>query len=368
MSRDALNIKVAMAVPGTGPCGISDYAQKLQAHYPGMMTLFTAPVFEARGFDLLHVQYEPTLFRKERKTLFPDLMRGNRRIKRVVTVHEVYEKNPFIAPRPETPGLLGALSRARYDFSHSLELSEEGFARKGFFADRVVVHTRHAKAILTRKGCPAEKIEVIPFPVYRHPPARGTPLGWKKIPQEMKVVLMFGFISPVVDFETVLKAMHAHKERCVLVLAGCGRRREDKPLEDALEALVSKEGLTDCVRRTGYVPEECLDFLFNRADVFVSAPRFKSSSASLAHALGSGLPIVAPDLPHVQEINAEANCIRTFRPGDPVDLAEKINTLLEAETHQDVKERILNYAGNHSMEKFAADNASVYRRAIEDRH
>jgi glycosyltransferase involved in cell wall biosynthesis len=361
-------MKVAMLVPGIGPCGIHDYTLRLQNRFPGQMDLFHATCFEAGDHDLLHVQFEPTLFRLGRKSLFPALMRKNHRLKKVVTVHEAYEVNPFIAPRPSVTGLLGFLKRAKYDFLHGLERLEESFARHDFYADAVIVHTVYAKALLARKGCSPEKIHVLPHPVFDHPPPQGTPLGWKNISEGKKMLLVFGFISPAVDYAAVLRAMRSLQTRCCLVIAGGARRPEDRPLEADLDELIRKEGLAEAVQRIPYVPEDCLSFLFRRADVFISASRFKTSSGSLAHALGECLPAVASDLPYIREINAEVNCLKTYRPGDAEDLAAKILELLDPGTHAEVQKRLRQYADLHSLARFAESHASIYRGLLEGCH
>jgi glycosyltransferase involved in cell wall biosynthesis len=357
-----------MVVPENGPCGIGDYARRLETAMSGAIRVIHDPLFNARDFDILHVQYEPALFRHGRKSRFPALMRKNSRIKRVVTVHEAYEKNPFIAPRPCQKGLLGFLKKLRYDYRHDLEIFEASFPRRDFFADAVIVHTRDAKAILTRQGCHAERMFTLPHPVFDHAPALNAPPGWKNPPEDKKTLLWFGFISPAVDFDTLFGALKILKDRCYLVLAGSTRRPEDKAMVPDLEKRVQAEGLSGHVQWTGYVAEECLSFLFSRADVFVSTPRFKTASGSLSHALGEGLPIAAPDLPYVREINAEGNGIKTYAPGDPCDLARQITALLDAGTHQEYGRRLRRYAARHTLTNFAEDHAAIYGRLLESSH
>ncbi len=358
-------MKIAMVVPESGPCGIGDYTRRLVELMPEQVDLICTQVANANSHDILHVQYEPVLFRKKRKSLFPTLMRWNHNLKKVVTVHEAYHVNPFIAERPVEKGLIGFLKRIKYDFRHSLELYEESFAKRDFYSDAVIVHTRNAKAVLMRKGCHQEKIHVIPHPVFSHPPARKAPRGWKKIPEDKKILLLFGFISPAVDYETILKALKCVQDRCFLVIAGSTRRPEDRGLEDALVKKIQDEGVENSVHLTGYVEEECLSFLFSRSDIFISAPRFKTASGSLSHALGECIPVVAPDMQHVREINAEINCINTYEPGNFKELSKKIEELLDPSIYAEFVNRLKVYSGNHSITSFIENQTVIYRRVLE---
>lgn len=364
--KSGLEARIAMITPGTGPCGICDYAARLEGAYSGTLHIIREPLFEALGYDVVHVQYEPSLFRQGRSTFFPEVMRKNQERKRVVTVHEAYEVNPFIAPRPVDGGLIQSLKQRLYDHRHQLENQEIAFARHNFFADVVVVHTKQAKSVLTRQGCNPEKILVLPHPVFGHPAEKQPPLGWVDVPSGRKLLLWFGFISPAVDFDALLGAMKLLKDRCFLILAGGFRRTEDRTLEHQVDERIVREGLSDSVRHIGFVPEECLSFLFEKADVFVSCPKFKTASGSLAHALAEALPSVAPDLPHVREINAEVNCVRAYVPGEAGSLAENITLLLDSETHAEYRRRLRDYADYHTLRRFAEDHAAIYRRLLEE--
>ena len=352
---------IQLVIPFCEQCGIHDYAVLLAEHLPGA-GIRHALNSASPACDVLHVQYEPTLFRQGRKNRFPVLKECVARA-RVVTVHEVYESNPFIAPLPQGPGPMGALRRLKYRLIHRLEFLEESFAAQDFFAHAILVHTRAAKALLVAKGASPDKIHVLPHPVFPLPPGTA-PLP--SSPGGPRTILVFGFLSPANDYGLLLDAFTRVRERARLVIAGTVRRPEDKGLEEKLALDIARRGLTDRVKRTGYVESGKLAALFSCADLFVSPARVKTGSGTLARALGAGLPVIAADLPHVREINNEvADCIAAYPAGDPAALAACLSTLLDDTAARAARERVQAYARKHSLAAFAEAHVQLYRRLLE---
>ncbi|MFH0918772.1 MAG: glycosyltransferase family 4 protein [Fibrobacterota bacterium] len=353
---------VQVVVPFRERCGINDYAALLAAHLPGTARLRHTLNPAHPACDILHVQFEPTLFRQGGQSCLPVLKKCRARA-RVVTVHEVYEINPFVAPMPEGNGPLNALRRLKYRLSHRLVLREDTFAARNFFVDAVIVHTNFARRILLQRGASGECIHVLPHPVFPLPP------GDSSDPSAVdgkKTILVFGFLSPANDYAMLLKAFARVRDRARLIIAGAARRMEDRDLEETLTREIEKQGLSREVERIGYVEPNGLAALFNRADLFVSPAVIKCGSGTLARALGAGLPAVAPDLPYVQEINAEVpGCVAAYRAGDSVALAACLETLLEPDAACAARERVRTYAEKHSLAAFAKAHAQLYGRLLE---
>ncbi len=360
-------MKIALAVPNKGPCGILDYSNTLRNAYCGEMDIIKEPLFKASGYDCLHVQFEATMFRKGRTTVFPQLMEKNKNIPRVVTVHEVWDTNPYVAKRPTGNGLPSFLRRLKYDVAHSLEMREERLARLNYLCDNIIVHTRYAKHLLIKKGCDPDKISVLPLPVVNHLPDPREVAG---IPRENDklIILMFGFISPAIDYNTVFQALKEVKYQYTLIIAGTSRRPVDASLDVKVNELVKQYGLEKHVFRTGFVENRDLDALFTAANVFIHAPLFKTASWSLANALGADLPIIAPDLPHIQEINAERYCIKTYPQGDTDRLATCLKDFFDKTERVNARKKIRDYANDHPPAKFAESHLSLYRRLCEHRN
>jgi glycosyltransferase involved in cell wall biosynthesis len=359
-------MKTALIVPSRGNCGISDYSFDLRSAYKGEMDIQNDPLFKATGYDIIHVQFEATLFRNKRTTLFPKLMQRNGNLVKVVTVHEVWEENPYVSKRPEGNSLVDKLRKIRYDVNHALELREERLARLRYLSDAVIVHTRYAKHILTRKGCDPEIIHVLPMPIFfRRPDPRTVP--GLAVNKNKLIALMFGFISSVIDYETVLNAFSEVKNIYTLVIAGGLRRPEDTVINSTIDKLIEEKELMNHVVKLGHVAKKDLDALFTSANIFIHAPKIKTASASLANAMGAGLPVIATDHHHISEINAEHNCIRTFKTGDFETLTFHMRELADKEERVNARERVRFYAEDHSLEKFAESHLSLYRRLFEYR-
>jgi glycosyltransferase involved in cell wall biosynthesis len=360
-------MKIAIFAPFRQKCGVYDYAVRMAGASPVPVDLIGDKGALRDGWDVLHVQYEPALFREGRRNVLPEVM-GSMRAKKVVTLHEVYEGNPFVFPRPKRPGLLGFLKRARWDYAHRLERREEAFAAADFFADAVVVHTADAREILERRMASPGKVSVLPHPVVdvgRGDPRRGRE-KWG-LPQG-NIALVFGFITSVNDYGTLLDAAALLKESVTFVIAGSVRREEDRGPEADLDQAIRDRGLAKSVRRVGYVEKECLPDLFACADVFVSVPRVKTASGSVSHALGAALPVAAPDLPVFQEIRSESDCLWLFRPGDANSLSRAVSALLEEDENRRAREKAAEYATRHSIRAFMEEHVKIYRRLLEGGH
>lgn len=360
-------MKIAMFAPSLEKCGVYDYALRMAEACPVPLTLIRERDKLRDEWDVLHVQYEASLFREGGRSFLPDVM-ARVRAKKVVTLHEVYEQNPFVFPRPAQAGPWGFLKRARWDFRHRLERQEEAFAASDFFADAVVVHTWRAREILDKRMAMPAKVNVLPHPVVEMgggDPGKGRE-KWSL--SQGKIALVFGFITEVNDYGTLLDAALALKDRAAFVIAGSARREEDRGLEAALDRGIREKGLEKSVRRVGYVEKALLPDLFACADVFVSVPKVKTASGSVSHALGAGLPVAAPDLPPFQEIRRESDCVRLYRPGDALSLSLAVSALLEKDDNRRYREKAAEYAQRHSIHAFMEQHLKIYRRLLEGGH
>ncbi len=103
------------------------------------------------------------------------------------------------------------------------------------------------------------------------------------------VVLGVGQLKPQKDFATLIRAFaHVRAERRArLVILGEGSERI------ALESMVRKLGISDCVSMPGY-QRNPYKFM-RRASVFVLSSIYEGCPLALAEALAVGTPIVATD-------------------------------------------------------------------------
>ncbi len=356
-------MKVGLIIPFRERCGINDYARLLKAAFPGEMDLLPGLDFDCDEYDLVHVQYEPTLFRTGRRNPLPAFLKACT-VPVVATVHEVYETNPFIAPPPQGSGLVFQAKKIAYRYRHRLELSEEAFERARFHAQEIIVHTAHARAILVGRGCAEEKITILPHPVF------GTNSGDRDAGRarwgngDAPLVLHFGFITGVNDYETLLRAVSLAHAPVRLVLAGGIRREADETIDREIDSAIERLGIGERVVRPGYVRDGDLADLFAAADLFISTAKFKTSSGAVARALGAHVPVIATNLPFIQEINQESGCVKTYDAGD----AQALAAAIEKKTNRMYRDLAARYAALHSLTSFALRHIEIYGRTSENHY
>ena len=200
-----------------------------------------------------------------------------------------------------------------------------GFAHR--WADGIVaVSDGVAEDASETIGIPRERIEVIYNPVIgpelfqsaAEPPRH----AWFE-DAGSPVVLGVGRLSPQKNFPALIEAFsrvrRQHEAR--LVILGEGSERV------ALEALVRRLGMTDCVSLPGFLdnPYACMA----RAAVFVLSSNWEGLPTALIESLALGTPVVSTDCPSgPREILREGALGRLVPTGDTNSLAEAIEVAL----------------------------------------
>ena len=313
----------------------------------------------------MHVQYDAGLFRQGRRNILPQVMALPVR-RKVITVHEVYEMNPYIARRPNRNGLISSLKQVKWDFLHRLERKEEGFAALNYFADSIIVHTQAAADVLKRKRCDSGKIQVWPHPAIIVP--KGDRQKGRQrfgLPEEGVVILVFGFITPANDYATFFSAIEPLQGKVTFLLAGGPREGRYQSIQQEMGQAIVEKGLSASVVRTGYVEESLLPDLFAAADLFVSIARVKTASGPISRALGSGLPVLAADMDYTRELAGQSEAVIRYESGNAEALKQGIVSLLDKEYRLRLCAAADEYAKTHSFAAFAANHLQLYRRLFE---
>ena len=153
-----------------------------------------------------------------------------------------------------------------------------------------------------------------------------------------------------------------------LVLAGGIRREADETIDREIDSAIERLGIGERVVRPGYVRDGDLADLFAAADLFISTAKFKTSSGAVARALGAHVPVIATNLPFIQEINQESGCVKTYDAGDAQALAAAIDTLVEKKTNRMYRDLAARYAALHSLTSFALRHIEIYGRTSENHY
>jgi len=182
-------------------------------------------------------------------------------------------------------------------------------------------------------GVAAEKVHVVPQGVDTNVFNPGSQADARRrlgVPEHGKLLTFVGNLLPVKGLDILLDALALLQRRevvCRLYLVGSGASR------GALEAQVSKLGLTEAVTFVGAVAQSDLPDWYRAADLTVLSSRSEGIPNALRESLACGTPFVATNVGGVHEI-ADGNPHPLLTPGDPAALAEGIRQALAKEKSQ----------------------------------
>lgn len=240
-------------------------------------------------------------------------------------------------------------------------------------ADRVVATDEVTRGEVPRLlGVPAEKVVVLPNGIDPEEVARLTPAGARAAAEQALpalraaplVLLSVGRLEGYKGFDTVAGALQRLQAGGALpggwawVVVGEG------PRAGALRGRLGGH-----LHLTGHVDDALLHALYERADVFVHAPRFEGSSLVTLEAMCHGLPVVATRAGGIPDKVADGETGRLVPPDDPGALAEALLPLagapaLRAEMGQRGRERVRE---RFSWSALAARTLEVYERLLAER-
>jgi glycosyltransferase involved in cell wall biosynthesis len=148
-------------------------------------------------------------------------------------------------------------------------------------------------------------------------------------------ILAFGKWGTYKRLEPILEAFEVIAKRLpgvTLVIAG-----SDHPSTPGYVASMAKEFANEPrIEFTGYVPEDGIADLFQRASVAVMAYSSATGSSGVAHiACTYGVPIISADLADFQEMaDEEGMAMEFYEVGNSLDLAERLIALLNSPQRQ----------------------------------
>ena len=177
--------------------------------------------------------------------------------------------------------------------------------------DRIVVHSERGRETLEAVGVPADRLRVIPHPVFRSDPPRR---------DDGRTVLSLGVIRPYKGIEDAVEAVLRIPDARLLV---AGDPRIDL---DALRATAGDRAEW----RLGYLERPALEDALAEATVAVFPYRAElDQSGALLQALGAGVPAVVYDVGGLGEVVERFAAGRVVPPGDVDALEDAVRTLLQ---------------------------------------
>ena len=177
--------------------------------------------------------------------------------------------------------------------------------------ERIVVHSGRGREALAELGMPADRLRVIPHPVFPSDPPRA---------DDARTLLALGVIRPYKGLGDAIEATKRVDGARLLVVGD--------PMEpvDAYRATAGERAEW----RLGYVPDAELDRALGEATVAVFPYRAElDQSGALLRALGAGVPAVVYDVGGLAEPVHAFGAGRVVPAGDVDALADAVRGLLD---------------------------------------
>lgn len=220
-------------------------------------------------------------------------------------------------------------------------------------ADAVVCPSEFAAAELRRHGlaAPAEVISNGIAPAFR-PQARERPERHRG----RFLVLAVGRLAREKRLDVIVEGVRRSRHAGRIQLVVTGRGPEKARVIRLAAALPVPAEVT-------FVSDEDLTGLLSTADVLIHASEVELEGMAVLEAMGAGLPALIADAPHSASPALAASPALLFRPGDPGDLAARLDALIDDPALlRDARRRCREMAPAYAIEESVRRLEAVYRR------
>jgi len=242
--------------------------------------------------------------------------------------------------------------------------------------DHIFVHTNKMKDELIKKfGIEDKKISVIPFGINEIIPQTNINRNEARkrlgLNNREKIILFFGNIAPYKGLEYLLEGFNLlYRKGRNYKLFIVGRVKNCTNYFNKLLKFIKDNDLKDKVElKIEYIPDEEVEIYFKSADVLVLPYRIIFQSGVLFLSYNFGLPVIATDVGALREEIIERETGFICRPGDPKDIADKIDFYFESDLYRNLEEnriKIIEYAKEkYSWSKVAEKTYQIYKKLME---
>ena len=146
-------------------------------------------------------------------------------------------------------------------------------------------------------------------------------------PQSIYLVFV-GRLHPIKGLDALIQAMPEVNKFIKLVLVG------DGPMRSELERLIRKEDLRERVILTGALPKEEAMAWMEKGFALILPSYFETQGIVLLEANAKKVPVLAGYAGGMKEVVIDNYNGLFFEPGNPQDIAQKINQLYESPDYQ----------------------------------
>lgn len=149
----------------------------------------------------------------------------------------------------------------------------------------------------------------------------------KRIPDGLVNITMISRLNHLRDHHTLIHAFAAvarDNDNCRLKIAGNG-----ETFTQIMELIV-KLRLEDKVELLGFLNEEQIISLLHNTDIYVHSSLAETQSTSLLQVMACKIPIIATDIPGINNLLENKVDALLFKPGNHSQLIESLNVYLES--------------------------------------
>ncbi|MBD3311245.1 MAG: glycosyltransferase [Candidatus Magasanikbacteria bacterium] len=151
---------------------------------------------------------------------------------------------------------------------------------------------------------------------------------------ELCEILTVGRISPIKDYETLIRAMEKlskkerYKHKIILRIVGSPITEEQKKYFDKIKKKVREKGLSDIIKFTGGVSCKDIHSVYKESDIFIHMSQTGSLDKAMLEAMATGLTVLSCN-DAAREVFGENNCDLLYNMADYEDLAEKMQYIID---------------------------------------
>jgi len=180
-----------------------------------------------------------------------------------------------------------------------------------------------------------------------------------------RFILVVSTIEPRKNLIVLLEAYQALRQQnpeIQLVIAG-KRGWHSEPFFKRLQEL----GLTEQVKRLGYVPDEDLPALYSLAEVFAFPSLYEGFGLPVLEAMACGTPVVCSNTSSLPEVAGEAAI--QIAPTDVREWTQALEQISrDAERRTDLRERGFRQAARFTWEATARQTYTIYQEVYGTHH
>ena len=141
-------------------------------------------------------------------------------------------------------------------------------------------------------------------------------------------ILYVGTLHPRKGLSILIKTLAQLRDRNIKISLVCAGR--DGWMMSPIRKQIAELGLESMVRFLGFVAQENLPFLYNRAKLTVLPSLYEGFGYTTLESMASGTPIICTTSGSLPEVVGDAAL--TVHPGDSTSLTDAIHTILTNET------------------------------------